>query len=173
MGIDAQLAAGALSLSGGADKPKEPRIGLLRLLTTQSTWGMHFLGEIEERAPEVIRHMGSIGNERTHALEVYRNSQQASTSARVKHAIDELLAEGLRVSFYSVAQRAQIARSTLYRRPDLKALVEAARPQPKNVDRAPTCTRIDQLEAEIARLKEKLRTAMSTGAHVSYYRISL
>lgn len=117
--------------------------------------------------------MGNISNGRTHALEVHRDSQRADTAVRVQHAIDELLAEGTRVSFYSVAQRAQVARSTLYRRPDLKTLVEAARLQPENAGTVSTCTRIDQLEAEIAQLKEEVRTAMSAKESISYCCISL
>lgn len=46
---------------------------------------------------------------------------------RVRWAIGDLRDRGDRVSFYTVAQRAQIARSTLYRRDDLKRLVMSAR----------------------------------------------
>lgn len=49
------------------------------------------------------------------------------TAARVASAIDGLLAESSAVSFYSVAERAKVARSTLYRRPELRAAVEGAR----------------------------------------------
>ena len=54
-------------------------------------------------------------------------AQREATAARVAAAIEGLLAEGSAVSVYSVAERAQVARSTLYRRPDLKAAVEEAR----------------------------------------------
>lgn len=117
--------------------------------------------------------MGGIGNGRAIALEAQRSNRRANTAARVQHAIDELLAEEAKVSFYSVAQRAQVARSTLYRRPDLKALVEAARLYPGNADAVPAHARIDQLEAEIARLKEELRTTMPASARFAYHRISL
>ena len=56
-----------------------------------------------------------------------REAQMERTAARVASAIDGLLAEGSAVSFYSVAERAQVARSTLYRRPELRAAVEGAR----------------------------------------------
>ena len=56
-----------------------------------------------------------------------REAQMERTAARVASAIDGLLAEGSAVSFYSIAERAQVARSTLYRRPELRAAVEGAR----------------------------------------------
>ena len=56
-----------------------------------------------------------------------REAQMERTAARVASAIDGLLAEGSAVSFYSVAERAKVARSTLYRRPELRAAVEGAR----------------------------------------------
>ena len=56
-----------------------------------------------------------------------REAQMEGTATRVVSAIDGLLAEGSSVSFYSVAERAKVARSTLYRRPELRAAVEGAR----------------------------------------------
>lgn len=56
-----------------------------------------------------------------------REAQMKRTAARVTSAIDGLMAEGSAVSFYSVAERAKVARSTLYRRPELRAAVEGAR----------------------------------------------
>lgn len=45
----------------------------------------------------------------------------------VRDAIVSLLAEGKTPSFYKVADRAQIARSSLYRKQNLRQLVEDAR----------------------------------------------
>ncbi|PWL79934.1 MAG: hypothetical protein DBY20_01550 [Coriobacteriia bacterium] len=45
----------------------------------------------------------------------------------VRDAIASLLAEGTTPSFYKVADRAQIARSSLYRKQNLRQLVEDAR----------------------------------------------
>lgn len=45
----------------------------------------------------------------------------------VRDAIASLLAEGKTPSFYKVADRAQIARSSLYRKQNLRQLVEDAR----------------------------------------------
>lgn len=57
----------------------------------------------------------------------WSEAQRSATTSRVAAAIEGLLDEGSAVSFYSVAERAQVARSTLYRRPDLKTAVEEAR----------------------------------------------
>lgn len=56
-----------------------------------------------------------------------RNPHHRELVARTSAAIADLLASGRRISFYSVAARAAIARSTLYRCNDLRNLVEAAR----------------------------------------------
>ena len=86
-------------------------------------------------------------------------AQKEATTARVAAAIEGLLAEGSTVSFYSVAERAQVARSTLYRRPDLKAAVEEARAassaEPMRVGEqaglvrevAELCRKVDELSA--------------------------
>ncbi len=84
---------------------------------------------------------------------------------RVETACAELAAAGQPVTFAEVAARAQISRTTLYRRPDLRAVVEEHRTQGQD---ASTLTglsvQIDQLrrslEAVAARVRhheEKLR----------------
>lgn len=60
-------------------------------------------------------------------IESARKARSDDMTARVSDAVEALMAEGAPVSFYTVAGRAQVARSTLYRRPDLRAVVEAAR----------------------------------------------
>jgi hypothetical protein len=84
---------------------------------------------------------------------------------RVETACTELAAAGRPVTFGEVAARAQISRTTLYRRPDLRAVVEEHRTRGQD---ASTLTglsvQIDQLrrslEAVAARVRhheEKLR----------------
>jgi len=84
---------------------------------------------------------------------------------RVEAACAELAAAGQPVTFAQVAARAQISRTTLYRRPDLRAVVEEHRTRGQD---ASTLTglsvQIDQLrrslEAVAARVRhheEKLR----------------
>lgn len=87
-------------------------------------------------------------------LREQREAQMEGTAARVASAIDDLLAEGSAVSFYSVAERAKVARSTLYRRPELRAAVEDARnmavPKPIRIENQ------TELVREIAELRRKV-----------------
>ena len=84
---------------------------------------------------------------------------------RVEAACAELAAAGQPVTFAEVAARAQISRTTLYRRPDLRAVVEEHRARGRH---ASTLTglsvQIDQLRrsleavaARVRRHEEKLR----------------
>ena len=56
-----------------------------------------------------------------------RGAREDDVRMRVRKALEALTAENATVSFYAVAERAQVARSTLYRNEELKAAVEAAR----------------------------------------------
>lgn len=56
-----------------------------------------------------------------------RESKSRQIERRVRVAVDALVAEGKVPSFYVVSERAKVARSTLYRRPELRALVDRAR----------------------------------------------
>lgn len=56
-----------------------------------------------------------------------RDSKDSSTKWRVQVAIASLEAEGRAPSFYQVAKRAGVARSTLYRNEALRVCVEHAR----------------------------------------------
>lgn len=58
-----------------------------------------------------------------------RDVRDDEVRARVHEALDALAAEGATISFYAVAERAQVARSTLYRNEGLRAEVAAAREQ--------------------------------------------
>ncbi len=84
---------------------------------------------------------------------------------RIETACAELAAAGQPVTFAEIAARAQISRTTLYRRPDLRAVVEEHRTQGQD---ATTLTglsvQIDQLRrsleavaARVRRHEEKLR----------------
>ncbi len=61
------------------------------------------------------------------AVEVMPDARGSSLKARVQAAVNDLAAEGKIPSFYQVAQRVGVARSTLYRRADLKAVVVQGR----------------------------------------------
>ena len=56
-----------------------------------------------------------------------RRSQGEELAALTREVVASLLSEGQRVSFYSVSERSGIARSTLYRRDDLRQLVDMGR----------------------------------------------
>jgi AcrR family transcriptional regulator len=91
-------------------------------------------------------------------------------TVRVERACQQLLAAGTDVTFDQVADRAGIGRATLYRRPELRALVEEHRHRGKD---ALTITglqvQIDQLRAALeavaakaARHEEELRKLRRT-----------
>lgn len=65
--------------------------------------------------------------ERACVLAQVRGAREADVASRVREAIEDLRERGDPVTFYAVAERAQVARSTLYRRADLKRIVSDAR----------------------------------------------
>ena len=69
-------------------------------------------------------------------------------------AIEELQASGERITFYSVSEKAQIPRSTLYRCNDLKRFVAEARESRMAPDRT------DGPRARIAELESALEAAL-------------
>lgn len=71
-----------------------------------------------------------------------------AVARRVREAICQLEESGGRISFYAVADTAQVARSTLYRRQDLRRLVEEAR----NGKTADAHQMVGGLEEELARI---------------------
>ena len=72
-------------------------------------------------------------------------------------AIANLKARGDRISFYSIAKEAQIARSTLYRRPDLRLLVESARSYQENTETGSPApqSRVFELEKQLERVSRE------------------
>lgn len=79
-------------------------------------------------------------------------------TVRVEHACQQLLAAGAEVTFAEVADRAGIGRATLYRRPELRAIVEEHRQRGRD---ALTFTglqvQIDQLRAALEAVAAKAR----------------
>ena len=80
------------------------------------------------------------------------NSRHADIVDRTISAIKDLRAAGKKISFYAVAERAQVSRSTLYRSDDLRKLVEAARADGALSQQA----QHEALEARIAELEDEL-----------------
>jgi hypothetical protein len=77
---------------------------------------------------------------------------------RVEHACIDLVATGHKVTFDAVAEKAGIGRATLYRRPELHALVHQHQTR---AEEAFTLTglavQIDQLRRSVEALAAKLR----------------
>lgn len=61
------------------------------------------------------------------AISIARQANSRDNERRVRIAIKELVLQGRTPSFYAVADAACVARSTLYRKADLKELVANAR----------------------------------------------
>ena len=87
-------------------------------------------------------------------LTVANDYRHASIVSRVKAAIEELRLAGKRISFYAVANKGQVSRSTLYRSDDLRKLVEEARgaAEASKAQIADNCSSIAKLESELARV---------------------
>ena len=78
--------------------------------------------------------------------------------ARVEAACAELTAAGEPVSFTAVAQRARIGRATLYRRPELRSLVEEHRARAREAHTlSGLAAEIHQLRAALDALAAKVR----------------
>jgi len=78
--------------------------------------------------------------------------------ARVEAACAELAAAGQPVTFAEVANRARISRTTLYRRPDLRAVVEEHRARGHDATTLSGLTvQIDQLRRSLEAVAAKVR----------------
>ncbi|WP_080802900.1 hypothetical protein [Arabiibacter massiliensis] len=94
-------------------------------------------------------------NGRTAPIADAREAYGREMERRVRTAIEGLVAQGRMPSFYAVANAAHVARSTLYRKSELKELVDQAR---KSFVEPPSATgRIEELERENALLRDELR----------------
>lgn len=77
---------------------------------------------------------------------------------RVEQACQQLTAAGTPISFPAVAQHARIGRSTLYRRPELRALVEEHRQQQREaLTLTGIAVQLDQLRAALEAIAAKVR----------------
>jgi AcrR family transcriptional regulator len=77
---------------------------------------------------------------------------------RVEQACRDLLAEGQPITFPDVATRAGTGRTTLYRHPELRALVEEHRQRERDaLTLTGLAVQIDQLRATLEALAAKVR----------------
>jgi AcrR family transcriptional regulator len=78
--------------------------------------------------------------------------------ARVEAACAELAAAGQPVTFAEVAARARISRTTLYRRPDLRAVIDDHRARSRDATTLTGLTiQIDQLRRSLEAVAAKVR----------------
>lgn len=93
------------------------------------------------------------------ALEQSRATLSDEIAQRVKCALELMKEQGIAPSFYSVADAAQVARSTLYRRSDLRSLVEEARGSfgAQSNGYSAVAARLADLQLENTRLKAKMQ----------------
>lgn len=97
-----------------------------------------------------------VWRERARAGVQARFAKDGGIACRVNDALRSLAAEGTYPSFYLVARRAGVARSTLYRREDLRAAVDRARARARSTASKPTASRANP---SVALLQEELRRA--------------
>jgi AcrR family transcriptional regulator len=77
---------------------------------------------------------------------------------RVEQACTDLVGAGEEVTFDAVASRAGIGRATLYRRPELKALVHDHRTQATEASTLTGLTvQLDQLRRSVEAIADKVR----------------
>ena len=95
------------------------------------------------------------------ALADHRHQANETMCERVRAAIDELVRSGITPSFYAVADLAGVSRSTLYRKPELRRMVEEARDQASRLQPS-WRTALDQLEAENASLQQQIAHLQTT-----------
>lgn len=95
------------------------------------------------------------------ALAENRRVASEEMRERVRTAVDELVRSGITPSFYAVADLAGVSRSTLYRKPELRRMVEEARDQASRLQPS-WRTALDQLETENASLKQQIACLQTT-----------
>ena len=107
-----------------------------------------------------------MGRKKQDALDGARKRYAEETARRVRSAINLLVSQGRVPSFYSIANSAQVARSTLYRRTDLRQMVEQARKAAEDAQaiepHTPSYKELEeinrQLCSDINRLRRMLRS---------------
>lgn len=98
--------------------------------------------------------MASLPN--INGLKSAREKNSKYIELQVRSAIDLIVANGGVPSFYNVANQAQVARSTLYRRQELKELVQSARENARHSSMLKTESSIDSLLKRQANKKSEI-----------------
>lgn len=102
-----------------------------------------------------------VGNGSNSALAVTRAKKFERERSVVERAVAYLCEQGVKPSFYAVAKASGVSRSTLYRRPELRELVEEARLAPLSTKSDPLLMQdlqdqVDTLTKENQALREAL-----------------
>lgn len=100
----------------------------------------------------------------------YQENRARWYRERVGRALDELRSEGSEVSFYSVAERSGVSRSTLYRNPGLRAMVERARAP---IAGRPALEELQRRVSALSREVAELRSRQAGGSGFAYAGIAL
>jgi AcrR family transcriptional regulator len=80
------------------------------------------------------------------------------TLDRVRHALDEHVAAGQAVTFTAIAERLGVSRATLYRRRELRELIDSYRsPSGELLTLTSLATHVDQLQHTLEALADKVR----------------
>lgn len=114
----------------------------------------------------------------TLALKAHKTAYSKQIEHRVEVAVSEIIAEGLKPSFYAVAKRADVARSTLYRCPNLKKIVcdardafDAKRQEPSAFEQL--VRENEQLRRRVRELEEMLRGEPGNHSRVAYWIVDM
>lgn len=94
-------------------------------------------------------------SKRSVSISIARKANSRDIERRVRIAIDELALQGKVLSFYAIADAAHVARSTLYRKADLKELVAKARSA--QVEPSTMAEELESLRRETAALHGELK----------------
>lgn len=89
------------------------------------------------------------------SISIARQANSRDIERRVRIAINELVSQGKTPSFYAVANAAHVARSTLYRKADLKELVDEARSA--TIEPSSIVEELESLKRETAELHDELK----------------
>ena len=94
-------------------------------------------------------------------LEKFQQEKRKETIEKVTKAIETLKAEGKEVNFKSVSNASFITRKTLYKVPEIRAMIEGLRKTPEHQSsfyQDSLKRRVAELEKENMELKEKVKT---------------
>ena len=106
-------------------------------------------------------------------LTISSDSRHADIVCRTEAAIKDLQLAGKRISFYAVAKKAHVSRSTLYRCDDLRRLIEIARSSDGVQYNKPMAQndRVAELECKLACVtqeRDKLKQSVCHTSSVHY-----